>query len=133
MKRSAKDWLIVLASLSDEAAVALLIVLILRLFKIPITPSIIALLIAFFASAAAIMHLLVIPAFHKKVTTGKEGMIGLEGRVVEALNPDGLILVSGEYWKAKSVERSIAAGEKVEILGLNGLVLKVKPVNPATR
>lgn len=133
MKRSIKDWLIILASLSDEAAVAILIVLVLRLFKIPISPPIIVLLIAFFASAVAIMHLLVIPAFHKKVTTGKEGMIGLEGRVVEALNPEGLILVKGEYWKAKSIGRRIAVGEKVEILGLDGLVLKIKPKDPALR
>ena len=32
----------------------------------------------------------------------------------------------GEYWKAKSVDEDIAAGEEVEILGVNGLTLAVR-------
>ncbi len=47
-------------------------------------------------------------------------MIGLEGKAIEPLMPNGLISVKGEYWKAKSV------GENVEIVGLDGLTLRVK-------
>ena len=39
---------------------------------------------------------------------------------------ESIIKVKGEYWKAKSVEGDIKAGEKVEIVGVEGLVLKVK-------
>jgi len=126
MKRTVKDWLIVLASLSDDAAVALVILLVLRLLKIPISLPIIIFLVLFFVASAFVMHKLVIPALHKKKTTGAEGMIGLKGKVVQPLMPDGLISVKGEYWKAISIDEDIAVGENVEIVGLDGLTLKVK-------
>jgi len=126
MKRSVKDWLIVLASLSDDAAVALLILFVLWVLKIPISTSIIIFLVLFFAVFALAMHRLIIPALHRKVATGSEGMIGLEGKVVEPLTPDGLVRVKGEYWRARSVGEDVGAGEGVEIVGIDGLTLRVK-------
>lgn len=121
-----KEWLTVLASLLDDAAVALLVLLVLWLLKIPISPPIILFLIAFFVIFTLIMHRLVIPALRRRKVTGIEGMIGLEGNVVEALKPYGEVKVKGEYWKAESVEGDIPPGEKVEVIGANGLTLKVK-------
>jgi hypothetical protein len=72
MKRTVKDWLIVLASLSDDAAIALFILLVLWLLKIPITLPIIIFVVLFFVATAFIMHKLLIPALHKKATTGAE-------------------------------------------------------------
>jgi len=126
MKRSVKDWLIVLASLSDDAAVALFILLLLWLLRIPISLPIIIFIVLFFVASAFAMHKLVIPTLHKKITTGAEGMIGLEGKVVEPLMPDGLVRVKGEYWKARWVGKDIAVGENVEIVRLDGLTLRVK-------
>ncbi len=74
-----------------------------------------------------IMHKAVIPTLHKRKTTGSEGMIGLKGEVIEPLSPKGVIMVGGEYWKAKSVDEDIQAGDEVEIVSLNGLTLIVKP------
>ncbi len=76
-----------------------------------------------------ITHKVIIPSFHKRKVTGSEGMIGLEGEVIEPLMPVGVIRVEGEYWKAKSVAEDIAAGEDVEILGLDRLTLTVKRKN----
>jgi membrane-bound serine protease (ClpP class) len=126
MKRTVKDWLIVLASLLDDAVVALFILLALWLLKIPISLPIIIFVALFFVASAFAMHKLVIPALHKKASTGAEGMIGLEGKVVEPLTPNGLISVKGEYWKATSAGEDIAVGENVEIVGLDGLRLRVK-------
>jgi membrane-bound serine protease (ClpP class) len=126
MKRTIKDWLIVLASLLDDAAIALLILFVLWLLKIPISLSIIIFVVLFFVSTAFVMHKLLIPALHKKVITGAEGMIGLVGKVVEPLTPNGLIIVKGEYWKATSSGEDIAVGEQVEVEGLDGLTLFVK-------
>ena len=126
MKRTVKDWLIVLASLSDDAAIALFILLVLWLLKIPISLPIIIFVVMLFVASAFLMHKLVIPALHRKKTTGAEGMIGLEGKVIEPLMPNGLIRVKGEYWKAISAGGNIAVGENVEIIGLDGLTLRVK-------
>ncbi len=126
MKRRIKDWFIILASLLDDAAVALVVLLILWLLKIPISLPIIIFLVLLFVVAILVMHRLVIPALHKKVVTGSEGMIGLKGKAIEPLVPEGLIRVSGEYWKARSDDENIAVGEQVEIVGLDGLTLKIK-------
>ena len=126
MRRTVKDWLIILVSLLDDAAGALLILLVLWFLKIPISLPIIIFLAVVFAVFAFVMHKMVIPAYRNKKTTGAEGMIGLEGKVIETLMPNGLIKVKGEYWKAKSVGKEVAVGENVEIVGLDGLTLMVK-------
>ena len=73
-----------------------------------------------------IRHVAVIPSFHRKQVTGREGMIGEECKVVKPLTPVGLITIKGEYWSAKSADDSIEADENVEIVGLEGLTLMVK-------
>jgi len=126
MKRKIKDWLIVLVLLLDEAAAVALVLLVLWFFKIsiPLWAVIVAALLL--GAFIFITHKVIIPSFHRKRVTGSEGMIGLEGEVIEALTPIGVVRVEDEYWKAKSVDNDIAAGENVEILGLSKLVLEVK-------
>ena len=126
MKSRIKDWLIVLILLLDDAVALALVLLVLWAIgiKIPLWVTIvIALLLGTFAF---ITHKVIIPSFHKKKVTGSEGMIGLEGEVIEPLTPFGVIRIGGEYWKAKSVGEKIEAGEEVEILGLRKLTLEVK-------
>ncbi len=126
MKSTIKDWLIVLVLLLDEAVAVGLVLLVLWFLgiKIPLSVAIVAALLL--GTFAFITHKVIIPSFHKKKVTGSEGMIGLEGEVIEPLTPVGVIRTSGEYWKAKSVGEDVAAGEEVEILGVDGLTLKVR-------
>ena len=63
---------------------------------------------------------------HSKKIGGSEGMIGLEGEVIEALTPVGVIKVTGECWKAKSVSEDIDIGEDVEIVRISRLTVEVK-------
>ena len=129
MKSTIKDWLKVLVLLLDEAAAVVLVLVVLWALKIEI-PLPVAIIAALLLGAVVfITHKAIIPSFHKKQTTGSEGMIGLEGEVIEPLTPVGVIRTKGEYWKAKSVGENIAVGEEVEILSLNGLTLMVKPKN----
>lgn len=126
MKRSIKDWLIVLVLLLDEAVAVVLVLLVLRFLEIQIPLPIIIVIALLLGAFAFITHKVIIPSFHKKKITGSEGMMGLTGEVIKALTPVGVVRVGDEYWKAKSVDRDIAAGEEVEILGLNGLTLTVR-------
>lgn len=126
MKSTFKDWLKVLVLLLDEVVAIVLVLLALWFFhvRIPLAVAIIfALLIGAFLF---ITHRLIIPSFHVRQVTGSEGMIGLEGEVIEPLTPTGVVRVAGEYWKAKSVDDDIPTGENVEVLRLNKLVLEVK-------
>ena len=53
-------------------------------------------------------------------------MIGLVGEVIESLEPEGVIKVGNEYWQAQSLNGDIAAGEDVEVRGIDRLTLEVK-------
>jgi len=64
-------------------------------------------------------------AYHTKPKGGSEGLIGEVGLVKEALTPEGMVFVHGEYWRAVSTER-IEPNEQVEVMGIEGLKLKVK-------
>ncbi|MGH2571461.1 MAG: NfeD family protein [bacterium] len=61
-------------------------------------------------------------------STGREGMVGLRGRVRTALAPEGQVDVHGELWSAVGVEGEIAVGETVEVLRIEGLRLSVRKV-----
>ena len=121
-----KAWLLVLASLLDEAVFLVLIFLALRYFHVNITWPVIlaaglAVVVFFF-----IIHKAVIPSLRRRKTTGAEGMIGLTGEVTQALRPEGVIKINGEYWKAKSADGNIDIDEEVGVVGINGLTLEVK-------
>ncbi len=66
------------------------------------------------------------------VRAGPETMLG---KTVAALAPinaaSGKVFVEGEYWNAVS-DVAIPEGQNVEIVGVDGLTLKVKPTQPVT-
>ena len=127
MKKTIKDWLMVLVLLLDEAVALGLVLLVLWFFRISISLPFVIVIALLLGTFAFITHKVIIPSFHRKKVTGSEGMIGLECEVIEPLTPVGVIRVGGEYWRAKSVGENIAAGEDVEILVVNRLTLMVKP------
>lgn len=65
----------------------------------------------------------------KKATVGLEGLVGEIGEVKVALNPSGKIFVHGEYWSAEA-EDQVAVGEKVRVVGFDGMRLKVDRLSP---
>jgi len=121
-----RDWAKVLVLMLDELAIIAAILLILHFVGITITIPIWIGAVVIFFIFVFLRHVAVIPSFHRKVITGREGIIGQQGQVVKSLRPEGVIIIKGEYWKAKSVDESIKTGEDVEIVGLEGLTLVVK-------
>lgn len=63
----------------------------------------------------------------RRPTGGREGMLGAVGVARQRLDPQGTVLVRGEYWTATSDE-TVQPGESVEITGIEGLRLRVRPV-----
>ncbi len=121
-----KAWLIILVSLVDDIIILAVIILALWYFKVEIPLWAMILIGLVLGGFIFVRTWAVLPSLYRKKVTGAEGMIGLEGEVVEPLTPAGVVRVGGEYWKAKSVGGDIAAGEMVEILGLNRLRLEVR-------
>jgi membrane-bound serine protease (ClpP class) len=59
--------------------------------------------------------------------TGGDAMVGKIGEVRSAIDPEGKVFVSGELWNALAEQR-IEVGEKVEVLEVHNLKLKVKKI-----
>jgi membrane-bound serine protease (ClpP class) len=57
--------------------------------------------------------------------TGREGLVGLEGRAESRIDPEGKVYVRGEYWDAWSDE-PVNAGSRVMVEAVEGMRLKVK-------
>jgi membrane-bound serine protease (ClpP class) len=66
-------------------------------------------------------------ALRGKPTGGAEGILGETGVVKKLIEPEGLVFVHGETWRAFSKER-IEPDEMVEVMGINGLLLNVRKV-----
>ena len=67
-------------------------------------------------------------AFHNKIITGEQGMIGLVGEARTSLMPNGKILVNGELWNARST-LPIEPGTPVIVKKVDGLELEVEPAS----
>lgn len=69
-----------------------------------------------------------VKAQFRRVKTGKEALIGSKGLVTSDLKPKGEIRVMGEFWEATAKDTTITAGQEVEVVGMEGMFLVVKPV-----
>jgi membrane-bound serine protease (ClpP class) len=62
------------------------------------------------------------------VVTGQEDLIGQVGVVRQTLDPEGLVFVHGELWRARTAGGAVPPGEPVRVEGLDdGLTLRVAP------
>jgi membrane-bound serine protease (ClpP class) len=65
----------------------------------------------------------------KAPATGLQTLVGAIGIVRQALQPDGIIFIRGEYWNAHSVEGTLQEGEQVQVQGFNKHTLIVGRVH----
>lgn len=79
---------------------------------------------AFFVFAAT----MAIRARLRKPTTGMEGLIGEVGVVSTPIAPEGKVSIRGEFWNVVS-DQAIDKGEKVQVVGVVNLKLKVKKID----
>lgn len=68
----------------------------------------------------------------RRQTAGVGELIGMLGRAEEALVPEGRVFVRGEYWGATS-EAPVAAGERIEVVAVEGMRLRVRPAHGAAK
>jgi membrane-bound ClpP family serine protease len=62
-----------------------------------------------------------------KIETGKEALIGADGKAATDLNPDGTVRVNGEFWQATTKNGPIKSGDPVKVVDMEGMFLIVKP------
>lgn len=64
----------------------------------------------------------------RRVVSRDEYLVGREGTVVRDLEPAGIVQVASEEWSAESVRGTARRGERVRVVAMEGLKLKVEPV-----
>jgi membrane-bound serine protease (ClpP class) len=77
-----------------------------------------------FAAITIFLMRLVIISHRKKSVTGSEGMIEEVGVALTDIDGEGKVRVHGEIWQASS-ETSIPAGERVKVLAVDGMRVRV--------
>lgn len=85
-----------------------------------VTLTVVALIVAFIFYTG-------VKAQFRRVKTGKEALIGAKGIATTDLKPKGEVRVMGEFWEATAKDTTIAAGQPVEVVGMEGMFLVVKP------
>ncbi len=69
---------------------------------------------------------LALKARKRVVVSGQEEMLGTCGEALEAFEGEGRVRVHSEHWSARA-RVPIAAGQRVKVTGIDGLVLIVEP------
>ena len=79
-----------------------------------------------FALITMFLVAIVVRARRNKVLTGPSGMVGEIGVSRTPLEPEGQVLVHGEYWDAVA-STNLPAGARVRVKAVSGLKLLVEP------
>ena len=71
---------------------------------------------------------LVIKGIRRKVTTGEQGMKGLEVKIISDLSESevGQVMCHGELWRAVSVSGILKAGQTGKVKDIDGMTLKIQ-------
>jgi membrane-bound serine protease (ClpP class) len=110
----AAGWLIISASSGIAFGLAWEIVVVLAIILLVI------------AGIGAWLFYAGIKAQYKSVKTGKEALVGSKGVATTDLKPKGEVRVLGEFWQAIAKDSTIANGQAVEVVCLEGMFLVVK-------
>jgi len=67
----------------------------------------------------------VVQVHRRRISAGREDLLGKTAEVKRALQPRGTVFVQGEHWTAVSEEGRVESGEEVTITRVDNLVLYV--------
>jgi len=62
----------------------------------------------------------------RQAVVGLPTMVGGKGKVTSPLAPEGLVMIKGELWEARSISGNIDKGEPVIVIEQDGLKLMVR-------
>jgi len=84
---------------------------------------------AAFGAITVFLVRLVVRARRRKARTGADAMVGATATAMEALTPQGHVLVEGEIWRAVA-NAPVPAGTALRVVGHEHLLLRVEPEVP---
>jgi len=81
--------------------------------------------------ASIMVYRLAVQAMHAPVLTGTAPLLGATGNVRRAEGWDGTVWIASELWSATSLDGALVVGDEIEVVGIDGLTLRVrKPGTP---
>lgn len=122
----------IISTIIEEAAIAAVLLWLLPLFNISVPVWGVILILAGFAVFSYVMYLIGHPTISYREVSAPESIVGSLGVVESALKPEGYVKVSGELWRATSVDSALEKGDEIVVTGIDGLKLTVirKSVQP---
>lgn len=121
----------ILTSLIDEALIVAVILWGLPRLGIHLPLYIIIIVCAAFLVYSVIFYQLGTRALIKQPLKGLTDQIGLEGKAVNRLSPEGTVKISGELWNARAESGEIEEGARVIVTEQYGFKLIVRRVEAA--
>jgi membrane-bound serine protease (ClpP class) len=118
--------LAILSTLLEETALAVVVLIGLPELGIHLPLAVLIALMIGWAFVAVIVYRVGSHALRAKPMAGPEAIIGMKGEVVRQLDPDGLVKIGGELWRAKSAGSRIEIDEEVTVVERNGTMLIVR-------
>jgi membrane-bound ClpP family serine protease len=76
------------------------------------------------------VYWLAIKAMRAPVVSGKQTVLRRRGSVRSADGNRGSVWVASELWSAESRDTPLAVGDAIEVVGIDGLRLIVRKINP---
>ena len=80
--------------------------------------------VAFALSAA--MYAMAVKSMHLPVVSGKEELLHVTGVVERMVDGVPSVFIRGEHWTADTEGQELQAGDHVEVVGIDGLTLRVR-------
>ncbi|MBI2958217.1 MAG: hypothetical protein HYY32_05170 [Chloroflexi bacterium] len=127
--KRARLWLSVLATLLQLVGLVMVYIWAFPALGINIAWPWIAALGAALVAWDAFTYAMGTRALDREPVADLESMVGSRGRAETSLHPEGAVRVRGELWHARSVEGVVDKGAPVEVVGQEGLTLRVKKVS----
>lgn len=116
----------VVIDLLDEAVIVAVIIFGLPLLGVHVPLYVNILIGAAFLMYCVAFYVIGSRVLRKKPLSGFTSMVGTAGRVVNRLNPEGLVRIGSELWQAKAESGTIDAGTDIIVNGQRGLKLVVR-------
>lgn len=122
----------ILSTLLEETAIAVVVRVGLPELGIHVPLGVLIALMVAWATIAVIFYRMGSSALRRKPVVGLPAMIGGKGKVVSPLDPEGVIKIHGELWRAESaVGKKIDVGQEVIVEGQDGSRLIVSRCDTA--
>jgi membrane-bound serine protease (ClpP class) len=79
-----------------------------------------------------LIYAMLIKTMRQPVRTGREELLHAKGTVLRAAGPGTFwVRVHGEEWQARSTEPGLAQGDRICVVGLDGMTLQILREAPA--